>query len=193
MQNMKRKQFSVYQLKITLKYSKPPIWRRLLVPSNVSLGELGRIIRIAFDWGSSHLYEFTIKNEFYGPRRRDGFEIGFTRKVNDEDKVRLGDIIPRRRMKFLYTYDFGDNWEHEILVEKISSPELGQYYPVCIKGKRASPIEDSGGMWGHKGKLAIMNDPKHPEYKEVMEWLGGRIDPERFDLDKINSQLRESK
>jgi len=94
-------------------------------------------------------------------------------------------------LKFLYEYDFGDGWEHELLVEKILPAEPGVGYPRCLKGKRACPPEDVGGVWGYADFLEIMRDPNHPEHEDMLEWVGGEFDPEVFDLEEVNAELEE--
>ena len=92
--------------------------------------------------------------------------------------------------KFHYEYDMGDGWEHEILVEKTLPTEPSQHYPVCVTGRRACPPEDCRGLWGYADLLEIIKDPKHEEYEERVEWLGGELDPEAFDVDQVNEVLR---
>ena len=92
--------------------------------------------------------------------------------------------------KFVYEYDFGDSWEHELLVEKILPPEKGAHYPRCIKAKRACPPEDVGGVWGYDDFLEAIQDPDHPDHEDMLEWVGGEFDPEAVDLDEINETLR---
>jgi hypothetical protein len=89
-----------------------------------------------------------------------------------------------------YTYDFGDNWEHTIQIEKVVDAEPGIRYPRCIDGKRACPPEDCGGAWGYGDFLKAIQDPKHSEHEEMTEWIGGEFDPEEFDLAAVNNGLR---
>jgi hypothetical protein len=95
--------------------------------------------------------------------------------------------------KCLYEYDFGDSWEHEVLVEKILPREQGKRYPVCLTGKRACPPEDCGGIWGYAEFLEAINDPQHPEHEEMREWVGGEFDAEAFDPDEVNRELQRLK
>ena len=92
--------------------------------------------------------------------------------------------------KFVYEYDFGDSWEHVILVEKILQLETGVNYPICLGGKRACPPEDCGGIWGYGDLLEAIQDPTHPEHKDMLEWLGGSFNPEGFDVDIVNQRLK---
>lgn len=175
----------IYQLKITLKHSKPPIWRRILIPFTYTLADLHRVIQVIMEnWTDNHLHEFEIKHRYYGdPKMSDSTEF-------DERKFPLYKILRKNKEKFLYTYDFGDNWEHEIMLEKILKFDPRQQYPFCIAGKRVCPEEDSGGMWGYEYKLKVMRNPKHPEYKELVEWMGEDFDPEKFDKESINEELK---
>jgi len=176
---------AVYQIKVMLEDSHPPIWRRLLVPDDITLADLHDIIQVAMGWENYHLHQFIVKGEYYGEPHPDyGFEM------HDERKVTLRQIAPREGFKFRYEYDFGDSWLHQILVEKILPPEPGQFYPLCIKGKRACPPEDVGGIWGYYNFLEAIQDPDHPEHEDCLEWIGGEFDPEAFDLEAVNQGLR---
>jgi hypothetical protein len=174
----------IYQLKITLKGAKPPIWRRVLVPSDLRLDLLHAVIQVAMGWTDSHLHQFVAGGRFYGvPDDEFGFE------VQDETRVRLADILRKEKDTMLYEYDFGDGWEHQVLVEQVSAFDQAQPLPLCIKGKRACPPEDCGGIWGYAELLTTLADPSHPEHQEILDWLGGPLDPEAFDLDDTNQAL----
>jgi hypothetical protein len=110
--------------------------------------------------------------------------------MHDERQMRLDQITNREGFKFRYEYDFGDSWLHQVLVEKILPPEPGQDYPVCIKGRRARPPEDVGGMWGYYDFLEAITDPDHEEHESYLEWIGGEFDPQAFDLEEVNQALR---
>jgi hypothetical protein len=176
----------VYQLKISLKGAKPPIWRRVQVASDITLGKLHRIIQDAMGWFDCHLHSFLIHGVEYG---QPAPEYDF--QVRSERTVKLDQIVPKEKFKFLYTYDFGDSWDHEILVEKILPPDPQTHYPICLGGKRACPPEDCGGVWGYAEFLEAIQSPDHPEHDELLEWVGGEFDPEDFDLDAINDQLKQ--
>ncbi len=180
----KPKDSLVFQLKVTLRYSKPPIWRRIQVRSDVTLHQLHRIIQIAMGWTNSHMHQFIAFGEFYGEP-----EPEFDFDVKDERRVRLNQIVTQPKDAFIYEYDFGDGWEHEIVLEKILEPEQKASYPRCIKGKRNCPPEDVGGVWGYEGFLEAIGDADHPEHEEYVEWIGGSFDPEAFDLEEVNEEL----
>jgi hypothetical protein len=177
----------IYQLKVTLKGSKPPIWRRVLVPADTSLSKLHRIIQVTMGWYDAHLHQFIVGRTFYSLPDDYGFDDFDSKSTRG---VKLSTIAPREKSKFIYEYDFGDGWEHEVLVEKILPREPGVRYPLCVKGKRACPPEDCGGIWGYAALLETISDPSHPEHEEMLEWLGGGFDPEAFGLEAINERLR---
>jgi hypothetical protein len=176
----------IYQIKVTLQRSKPPIWRRLLVPSDATLFDMHKIIQIAMGWTNSHLHQFIIDGERYSIPSEEDWE-----PVIDERKYRLSEITPNEQSKFVYEYDFGDGWEHEVIVEKIMPIDPKAKYPHCLKGKRACPPEDVGGVWGFERFLEAMKNPMHEEHDSYISWWGGQYDPEAFNLDKINQGLQE--
>ncbi|RJP48479.1 MAG: plasmid pRiA4b ORF-3 family protein [Anaerolineaceae bacterium] len=175
----------VYQLKVTLRGSKPPIWRRLLVSASTTLDRLHQIIQIAMGWTDSHLHQFIMENGNYSIPGPEDWEPVF-----DERRYRLNQIVPSEDYKFVYEYDFGDSWDHEILVEKILPIESTVKYPVCIKGKRACPPEDVGGVWGYDSFLDAMSDPNHKEHDFYFKWWGDDFDPDEFSIEKVNRFLR---
>ncbi len=179
---------SIYQLKITLKDIRPPIWRRVQVRSDSTLGHLHWVIQFSMGWTNSHLHSFSIQGVDYGvPMPELGFdEMG----LQDEQPVKLNTVIPGEKFKFFYLYDFGDSWEHEVMVEKVLEPEAGIDYPTCIKAKRACPPEDCGGAWGYRDFLEAIQDPEHPEHEAMLEWVGGAFDLEDAEFDEINPLLK---
>lgn len=179
---------SIYQLKITLRDIRPPIWRRVLVRSDATLGHLHWVIQLAMGWTNSHLHSFSIQGIDYGvPMPELGFDdLG----LHNEQPVKLSKVIMGEKFKFFYLYDFGDSWEHEILVEKVLTAEADTDYPVCIKAKRACPPEDCGGTWGYQEFVEAVQNPDHPDHEALLEWIGGSFDPEDAELDKINTLLK---
>ena len=214
----KKKQ--VYVIRVTLNGSKPPIWRKLAVPSNIVLGELHEVIQIAMGWTNSHLHQFRLRDkglkpsphemarrfqqdewaeEFLGRMRG---ERCFVTKVTpwgeptdmegeDEEDFTLGQLCPKVKSKLIYEYDFGDGWEHTIEVQKIIEPEPGVEYPVCLVGKKACPPEDCGGIWGYYELLETISDPDADDHEDMVEWLGGDFDPDAFDLAEVNAILAD--
>ena len=175
----------IHQLKVTLKGGRPAIWRRVLVRSDTTLAQLHQVLQIAMGWYNSHLHEFVADGVQYGV---PDTELGLT--AQDERAVTLADVAPAAGHRLLYEYDFGDGWEHDVLVEKLFEAEPGATYPVCVKGRRACPPEDVGGPWGYAELLEILNDPHDAEYQERVEWVGGEFDPEQFDIENVNASLR---
>ena len=190
---------SIYQIKVTLHDSKPPIWRRILVPDSISLHQLHTILQIVMGWTNSHLHQFIIDDEYYGePEEEDGY----SEDLKNEKRYRLNQFVERKGFKFIYEYDFGDSWEHTIRVEAIlpidpstrgaKQPQSGRtQYPVCLEGKRACPPEDIGGVEGYDDLLKIFRDPKHPEHNDMLEEFGDDFDPEFFDIEDVNLGLRK--
>lgn len=174
----------VYQLKVTLAGVRPPVWRRLLVSGETTLAELHWIIQAAMGWTDSHLHMFEAEDGQYS---NPGWGL---EDVKDEGKARLWKVAPQPKSRLYYEYDFGDSWEHQLLVEKVTVPEPGASYPRCVAGKRACPPEDCGGVWGYANFLEAVRDPEHPEHEETLEWAGGEFDPEAFDLEEVNRELK---
>jgi len=178
---------TVYQLKITLKGSKPPIWRRILIDPNTKLDRLHDILQDAMGWYDSHLHQFAVGRTLYGVPDPD-FDFG--PETLNEKSYTLGQLAPKAKSKLTYEYDFGDGWAHELLVEKVLPVDPEARYPICVGGARACPPEDCGGIWGYADLLETIKDPNNPEHEEMMEWLGGEFDPEQFDIDAVNQQLK---
>jgi hypothetical protein len=155
----------VYQIKITLKDIKPPIWRRLQVTNDTVLEKLHEIIQVAMGWDNYHLHQFIDGDTYYVQPDSDYDDV-----MKSENGVAISQLVSGEGARFHYEYDFGDGWVHEILVEKILPVEKGTQYPVCIKGKRACPPEDVGGAWGYSDFLETIMNPKNPEYGDC--WNG---------------------
>jgi Plasmid pRiA4b ORF-3-like protein len=178
----------VYQIKVTLRGSKPPIWRRIQVTSGTTLAQLHRILQRVMGWEGSHLYQFVVGGMEYGdPNMLEEME------GEDARRVTLATLVRGEKAKFHYEYDFCDGWDHELRIEKVLPFEAGKRYPVCLTGKRACPPEDCGGIWGYADFLDAIHDPQHPEHEAMLEWIGGEFDPEAFDLDEVNRDLQRLK
>ena len=181
---------TIYQFKVTLKESDPPIWRRIQVP-DLTLGELHDVLQVVMGWEDDHLHQFIIRGAYYGPQDPDDMDWDMETEMEDEEDILISKIAKMgRKVRFTYEYDFGDSWEHEIVLEKTLEPELKVKYPRCVEGARACPPEDVGGVSGYADFLEAMADPKHPEHREMKEWIGGKFDPEKFDLKAVNRELR---
>lgn len=172
------------QLKVALRNIRPPVWRRLLVPARLTLAQLHDAIQVAFGWGDCHLHLFLVHDEEYGPRDPDGA----VEDVSSEE-VSLAQLGLKPKARIRYEYDFGDNWIHDITVEKALVPEDPTMAPVCIGGKRACPPEDCGGSGGYEDLVIALEDPAHPRHEEFCEWLDDAWDPEAFNLEEVNARL----
>ncbi len=181
---------SAYQLKVTLSGAKPPIWRRLLIDPGTTFQDLHRIIQVAMGWQASHLHLF---------QTQDGTLIGDLAEdpdgmmnFQDEAVMPVSAVLAREGQTLHYEYDFGDGWEHQIVLEKITSVEqANETLPRCIKAVRQCPPEDVGGLHGFYEFLEAMEDMAHPEHIAVREWCGEWFDPDFVDLDQINADLAE--
>ncbi len=174
----------IYQLKITLKHTSPPIWRRIQVPGNLDLIDLHDIIQVFMGWDNDHLFSFVV-----GGVRYEDIEDNSDPSVKGVYETPISTAFTRKGAKGIYTYDLGDNWDHEVLVEGIVDPEPGIKYPICTEGKLACPPEDCGGVGGYYRLLGILKDPTHEEYNDMLEWVGDGFDPDRFDCEDVNQRL----
>lgn len=183
----------VYQIKCKLLYTKPAIFRTLLVDSNVSFYELHHILQIAMGWFNYHLFNFRYHDYYLElPNEEDEMYKDFSRfqKV-DPRTITLKEFFISPKSKIIYTYDFGDSWEHEIELQKVIEPDASMQLPLCIKGKYACPPEDCGSIPGYYQLIEIMKKPKHREYKEYVDWLGGEpYDMTAFDINFVNEELQ---
>ena len=163
------------QVRITLMdVADPPVWRRVIVPAAYSLDRLHAVIQAAMGWQDYHMHAFRVGDVSYAPPSPDD-ELGYL----DERKFRLGDLAADR---ISYEYDFGDSWEHELVIEERTTAADGVLYPVCVAGEGACPPEDCGGSYGFAELKALLAGPPGTEREEMLEWAGGEYDPSRFDL-----------
>lgn len=163
----------------------------MLVPRDITLGSLHHVIQIAMGWDDDHLHEFVIARKRYGPLRAAPFGLGAA-PIN-EDIVRLNGVAKPPRAKFEYHYDFGDDWRHEIPIEREIESASGKRQARCIAGENACPPEDSGGPYGYTDLVAILGDPQHEEHEEMREWIGDDFDPRQFDLAATDRRLSKLK
>lgn len=182
----------LFQFKITLLEFRPAVWRRIQVRDG-TLGDLHEHIQRAFGWWNYHMHQFTIEGENYGPLPPGDFgDLDFGPEVIDEESVRLSRLLPpsaKKRIRWLYEYDFGDGWRHEILFEGYPKPDKRRKYPLCIDGARACPPEDCGGPWGYANYLEALADPRHEEHEFLLEWRGP-FDPDAFNPKKATDEMR---
>jgi len=179
----------VYQFKITLLDTRPPIWRRIQV-KDCTLDKLHEHILTAMGWTNSHLHHFQVGEQPYGDPllMQENFD---DMDYEESTSTKLSAILPKtgRRFAFEYEYDFGDGRRHEVLFEGCLRAERGKRYQVCIKGARACPPEDVGGTWGYEEFLEAMADPGHERHEEFRDWIGGRFDPQAFDPAKATNRM----
>ena len=177
----------VYQLKITLSgVSRPPVWRRVLVPADVTLADLHEVIQQAMGWDDYHMHLFSVGGQEYGSPDP---ELGHASDRN----VLLSQVLTSPGDRLNYTYDFGDDWEHDIVLEETRSAGPEETYPSCVAGKSACPPEDCGGVWGYAELKEILADPSHEGHQDMLEWLGldaGKdFDPKEFSVADVNARL----
>jgi hypothetical protein len=175
----------IYQLQIVLNNSNPKIWRRILVYPDTLLVDLHRIIQTVMGWTNSHLHLFSDNKNVYSPIE---FEV---EGAKNSRLIRLSRILKKENEKILYEYDFGDGWEHDIILEKILMDDNIKQIPKCVEGERNCPPEDCGGIGGYENLLETISNPKNEEYEEIINWLGAKYDPDYFNRDKINKNHRK--
>jgi hypothetical protein len=175
---------TIVQLRVSLIEHTPTIWRRLLVPGEIKLSKLHSIFQAAIGWEGYHLHIFEIGESRYGEPHRE-----YDNDDIDEETVVLADLITGR-MRFVYEYDFGDSWRHEVVVESFEPVPLILKFAVCLDGQRACPPEDCGGTHGYGEFLEAIGDPDHEEHEDYVAWVGHPFDPEAFDLAMTNAALQ---
>ena len=181
--------YDAYTLHIRLEEIEPAIWRRITVPGQLTLHQLHQVVQVTMGWTHSHLYQFLVlsKNDtvYYGePSAEDGYFH------KDARRVHLATVASKKGDTFLYEYDFGDSWKHEIMVEDISpSSEDEPPYPWCLDGQRACPPEDVGGASGYQHFLEAWYDRSHREHQDMHEWVGKHFNPEVFSVQQVNAAL----
>ncbi len=180
----------IYQLKITLKSTKPAIWRRVQTNADISLNELHYLVQVVMGWRNSHLHQFNCGGKYYGDKRLwqesfDDFDM------RDSLTTKVEKVLNKEKDKILYEYDMGDGWDHNILLEKITTVDIPLVHPICLKGAMRCPPEDCGGVWGYAELVETMKDPNSDQYEEMSEWLGvDAFDPAEFDLEWVNKRLK---
>ena len=172
-----------YQLHISLRGIRPPVWRRVQVPGTFTLEKLHDVIQTVFGWTDTHLHKFYIGQAEYGE------PAAFDQDVLNEAKATLAQALGAGAERFTYVYDFGDDWVHDVVVEKVFSGNSSSEKSVCLSGKRQRPPEDCGGVRGYRAFLKAIRDPGHEEHEAMLEWVGGSFDPEAFDLAAVNRAL----
>ena len=172
-------------MRIQLNDVDPVVWRRLLVPGAVRMAKLANILLAAMGWSNSHLHAFTVGEKRYGMNYDD-----YPEGEIDEKSVTVLQAL-RDERRFTFDYDFGDSWEHEVVIEELTWSSLGLKYGVCLDGANACPPDDVGGTWGYGEFLSAITDPSHEQHESYLEWIGEPFDPTRFDLGDVNAVLQK--
>ncbi len=180
-----------YQFKVLLESTKPPVWRRLMIPKNFTFIDLHAVIQAAMGWENAHLFAFRHPDKHHG-------EIGIPadsdwggHQAQDAQLVYVREVFTHEKQRMHYEYDFGDSWQHTVLLEKILDDRI--LAPQCLKGKGACPPEDCGGLWGYYSMVETVNDPKASDHQDMREWIGmkegERWDLEAFDIDECRRRV----
>jgi len=177
----------VYTLKVSLRGSKPPIWRRVRIAGGFTLLDLHYAIQSAMGWQNCHLFQFEKGDLCYSDLTE--LNSAWELTLKDAGDVLIVDVLQDEKDKMTYLYDFGDSWEHEIVVEKIEQGAAGMEHPECLTGKRACPIEDCGGIHGYQRMVDILADPAHAQRQDILDWVGEELDAEFFDVSAANASL----
>jgi hypothetical protein len=177
----------IYGIKVTLLGTKPPIWRRLLVPASMTLAKLHDVLQTAMGWHDCHMHEFRAGERHFGVPDPEDISMGM--QVENERTVKLSSVLRRPGAKMVYTYDFGDNWEHAVVLEKQMPllPDMSD--PICIDGNLACPPDDCGGIPGFYELLDALADPNHEQHQEMRDWVRGEYDPQAFSVEEVNRKL----
>jgi hypothetical protein len=175
----------IYDLRLELEGIAPLIWRRLHVAATISLPRLHNVLQVAMGWTDSHLHSFRIGDREYS-NAEELDELNMLDVKGRKLEALLGGTI----REFDYQYDFGDSWQHRIVVESITTPKVDWPYPLCVAGARACPPEDVGGIGRYQNFLEAIANPDHEEHESMLAWVGGAFDPEGFDINSVNRELR---
>ena len=178
----------IYHLRVTLEDTKPPIWRDILVPSQLNLEDLHHVIQTAMGWQNTHLHQFIANQQLYGINDDE-----INHYENDERDYTIAELLSDPKKWIRYEYDFGDSWLHKIELKTILPANEQNKKIRCIKGKRACPPEDCGGIWGYNDLLENLAHANLEEKREIYSWLGEDFDPEYFNIKQINESLQRLK
>ncbi len=181
---------AVFRLHVELEDVSPPVWRKVLVPSNITLRDLHITINELMGWTNSHLHRFVLRDRTFGDFKVAKITGDVDLHLEDEKKFRLDELL-RVGQLITYEYDFGDGWRHRVEVEKRLEPDDRVAYPLCTGGARACPPEDVGGPGGYEHLLAVLQDEKAEEHDDLVAWVDGFFDPEGFDVNRTNQALQE--
>ena len=180
---------TVYRLYVFLLDIAPPIWRRVELSSETSLAQLHKVLQSAMGWQDYHLHEFEISGRRYGVPDEEFDQPG---EVLKDSTIKISNALPRKGASLIYTYDFGDNWVHSVVLEDIVLIEPDTKYPRVLDGARACPPEDSGGPYGYADLLEILSKPRHKQHRHMREWAEKNFDPEKFSAKAANLMLKQA-
>ena len=181
---------TVYQVLVTLREVRPPVWRRILVHGNITLGRLHRVLQAAMGWEESHLHMFKVQGRRFSDPKFQLDDDGDV-KVHDETRITLEAASRKGKQGIVYEYDFGDRWHHDLKVERVLDPaDAPATVPAVAAGARACPPEDVGGAPGYESFLWALAHPNHKEHEHYREWIGGPFDPEQFDVGEAARRVR---
>jgi hypothetical protein len=180
---------AICQIKIVLLGTKPPIWRRVLVPAAFTLAQLHDVVQAAMGWEDCHLHLFHIGKQKYGVPDPSEMFTGGSPTANEKNAC-LGNMLNEVGAKATYIYDFGDSWQHVLTVEKIFSAEPSVAYPLCTDGNLAGPPEDCGGIPGFYHMLEALADPNHEDHEDMQDWMES-FDPEAISIEVVNQTLQK--
>jgi hypothetical protein len=175
----------IYSIEIVLSGLEPKIWRTIDVTSKIKLVDLHRILQTAMGWTNSHLHYFEMNQIRYAPIE---FEI---ENAENSRTIRTDKILTEINDSMIYVYDLGDCWTHTITIKEIKPASTSKTVAVCTGGARRCPLEDSGGVSGYQDLLNILSDPSHPDSEDTRDFLGKNFNPDSFDLNKINRNLKK--
>lgn len=176
---------TVHTLRVSLRDVEPQVWRRVVVGSDTPLPKLKRVLERAMRWEGYHLHMFDVGGVLFGEPDEDSADY-----VISEKAATVKHVLPRVGASLRWNYDFGDGWEHDVVVEAIESPAEGTRCPICVDGALACPPEDCGGVPGYEHLVAVLADPGHEEYHELAQWAPDGFDPAAFDVVAANRRLR---
>lgn len=179
----------IFHLRVELLHVEPLVWRRLWVPETVKLKKLDRIIQESMGWTNSHLHAFNIEGKRYGSQEQDDW--GMDPNLLDERRYAIRDVLGDVGFECSYVYDFGDDWMHRIVVERIDDATALNNWAMCIAGENACSPEDVGGPPGYDMFRESIADKSHPEFGDYWTWNGGAFDPTAFDMNLANKRIKK--
>jgi len=185
---MNRFQAQIYQVVVTIRGIRPPIWRRLLIPADLFLHDFHKVLQTAMGWDNQHVHLFLKGKKIFGMKETGWMESGDSQ---DYTAIRVNDLLRRPGDKMVYHYDMGDDWMHDVVLENVTEPVPDIYYPLCVDGARECPPEDCGGPQGYKEMIEAVKDPSSPHHRFFKALFPEGMDPEYFDKELINDFLME--